>query len=123
MHNWPDTGPGARRRESVLTWAGELLKQKRTRPLEPKGKLDTMTGRRGHPGVDWQQLGRPGGAVISVAARKVNGPEDQPRNAPSQWDKIDWRAQRGAGTAAAAADLRGDTGAGDWPRRSATCRS
>ena len=23
----------------------------------------------------------------------ANGPEDQPRNAPAQWDKIDWRAQ------------------------------
>ena len=27
------------------------------------------------------------------AAPKANGPEDQPRNAPVQWDKIDWRAQ------------------------------
>src|SRR5216684_1209357 len=27
------------------------------------------------------------------AAPKANGPEDQPRNAPAQWDKIDWRAQ------------------------------
>src|SRR6266700_2573753 len=35
-------------------------------------------------------------AVAEVrAARKANGPEDQPRNAPSQWDKVDWRAQEG----------------------------
>jgi RNA-directed DNA polymerase len=33
-------------------------------------------------------------AVAEVrAAPKANGPEDQPRNAPVQWDKIDWRAQ------------------------------
>ena len=33
-------------------------------------------------------------AVAGVrAAPAANGPEDQPRNAPAQWDKIDWRAQ------------------------------
>jgi hypothetical protein len=33
-------------------------------------------------------------AVTEVtAARVANGPEDQPRDAPSQWDRIDWRAQ------------------------------
>ena len=33
-------------------------------------------------------------AVTEVtAARMANGPEDQPRDAPSQWDRIDWRAQ------------------------------
>src|ERR1700726_569061 len=33
-------------------------------------------------------------AVAEVrAAPKANGPEDQPRNAPVQWGKIDWRAQ------------------------------
>ncbi len=33
-------------------------------------------------------------AVAEVrAAPKANGPEDQPGNAPVQWDKIDWRAQ------------------------------
>ena len=33
-------------------------------------------------------------AVAEVrAAPKANGPEDQPRDAPSQWDQIDWRAQ------------------------------
>jgi RNA-directed DNA polymerase len=26
-------------------------------------------------------------------ARKANGPEDQPRDAPGQWDKVDWRVQ------------------------------
>src|SRR6516162_11384700 len=31
--------------------------------------------------------------VMVTAARIVNGPEDQPRNAPVQWDKVDWRAQ------------------------------
>ena len=33
-------------------------------------------------------------AIAEVkAAPKANGPEDRPRNAPSQWDRIDWRAQ------------------------------
>ena len=32
-------------------------------------------------------------AEVTAAARIANGPEDQPRNAPAQWDKIDWRAQ------------------------------
>ena len=33
-------------------------------------------------------------AVAEVTATRIaNGPEDQPRNAPAQWDKIDWRAQ------------------------------
>jgi hypothetical protein len=32
-----------------------------------------------------------------VAARRANGPEDQPRkqDAPAEWDKIDWRAHEG----------------------------
>src|SRR5690348_4575459 len=35
-------------------------------------------------------------AVAGVtAARIANGPEDQPRDAPAQWDKINWRAQEG----------------------------
>jgi RNA-directed DNA polymerase len=35
-------------------------------------------------------------AVAEVtAARTANGPEDQPRDAPGQWDTIDWRAQEG----------------------------
>jgi RNA-directed DNA polymerase len=33
-------------------------------------------------------------AVTPVrAAPRANGPEDRPRDAPSQWDRIDWRAQ------------------------------
>ena len=35
----------------------------------------------------------PAVAEVTAAARLVNGPEDQSRNAPGQWDKIDWRAQ------------------------------
>jgi RNA-directed DNA polymerase len=35
-------------------------------------------------------------AVAGVtAARIANGPEGQPRDAPAQWDKINWRAQEG----------------------------
>ena len=32
-----------------------------------------------------------------VAARRANGPEDQPRkqDAPAEWDKIDWRTHEG----------------------------
>jgi len=29
------------------------------------------------------------------AAPKANGPEDQPRHVPAQWDRIDWREQEG----------------------------
>jgi len=33
-------------------------------------------------------------AVTGVrAAPRANGPEDQPRKAPAQWDRIDWREQ------------------------------
>jgi RNA-directed DNA polymerase len=33
-------------------------------------------------------------AVTGVrAAPRANGPEGQPRTAPAQWDRIDWRAQ------------------------------
>jgi RNA-directed DNA polymerase len=32
-------------------------------------------------------------AEVTATARIANGPEDQPRNATLQWDKIDWRAQ------------------------------
>ena len=35
----------------------------------------------------------PAVAGVTAAAWIVNGPEDQPRNAPVQWDRIDWRAQ------------------------------
>ncbi|MGD0066127.1 MAG: reverse transcriptase N-terminal domain-containing protein [Streptosporangiaceae bacterium] len=34
-------------------------------------------------------------AEVTAAAPKANGPEDRPRHAPSQWDKVDWRAQEG----------------------------
>src|SRR5260370_30933708 len=37
----------------------------------------------------------PAVAGVTVTARIANGPEDQPRNAPVQWDRIDWRAQEG----------------------------
>jgi RNA-directed DNA polymerase len=30
---------------------------------------------------------------VTATARIANGPEDQPRDAPVQWDRIDWRAQ------------------------------
>ena len=30
---------------------------------------------------------------VTAAARRVNGPEDQPCDAPVQWDQIDWRVQ------------------------------
>ena len=67
----------------------------RPRPPEPKGKLDAMTGYSFTTPV-WEG-GRwvvPAVAEVAVeAARIVNGPEDQPRNAPVQWDKVDWRAQ------------------------------
>ena len=62
---------------------------------EPKGKLDAMTGYSFTTPV-WEG-GRwvvPVVAGVAVkAARIVNGPEDQPRDAPCQWDRIDWRAQ------------------------------
>ena len=32
-------------------------------------------------------------AGVTAAARLANGPEDRPRDAPVQWDRIDWRAQ------------------------------
>ena len=36
----------------------------------------------------------PAVAEVTVeTARIANGPEDQPRGAPVQWDRIDWRAQ------------------------------
>ena len=61
---------------------------------EPKGKLDAMTGYSFTTPV-WEggQWVAPAVAGVTAAARIVNGPEDQPRNAPVQWDRIDWRAQ------------------------------
>ena len=32
-------------------------------------------------------------AEVTAAAPKANGPEGQPRHAPAQWDRVDWRAQ------------------------------
>src|SRR5271169_1243828 len=37
----------------------------------------------------------PAVAEVTAAARLVNGPEDQPCEAPAQWDKINWRVQEG----------------------------
>jgi hypothetical protein len=61
---------------------------------EPKGKLDAMTGYSFTTPV-WEggQWVTPAVAGVTAVARIVNGPEDQPRNAPGQWDRIDWRAQ------------------------------
>src|SRR6266567_3525976 len=63
---------------------------------EPKGKLDAMTGYSFSTPV-WD-----GGTwvtsvvtKVTAAARRANGPEDQHRNAPAEWDKIDWRVQEG----------------------------
>jgi len=63
---------------------------------EPKGKLDAMTGYSFSTPV-WEggQWTAPVVAGVTAAARIVNGPEDQPRTAPAQWDRIDWRAQEG----------------------------
>jgi N-terminal domain of reverse transcriptase len=63
-------------------------------PLEPKGKLDAMTGYSfTTPAWEGGQWTRPEVAGVTAAARIANGPEDQPRDAPGQWDRIDWRAQ------------------------------
>ncbi len=35
----------------------------------------------------------PAVAEVRSQARTANGPEDQPRDVPVQWDRIDWRAQ------------------------------
>ena len=70
----------------------------RLRVPEPKGKLDAMTGYSFTTPV-WEG-GRwvaPAVAGVTVTARIANGPEDQPRNAPVQWDRIDWRAQEEQG--------------------------
>jgi N-terminal domain of reverse transcriptase len=63
-------------------------------PLEPKGKLDAMTGYSFSTPV-WEggQWIAPVVAGVTAAARIANGPEDQPRTAPAQRDRIDWRAQ------------------------------
>jgi hypothetical protein len=37
----------------------------------------------------------PAVAGAKSQARTANGPEDQPRDVPAQWDQINWRAQEG----------------------------
>jgi RNA-directed DNA polymerase len=67
----------------------------RSGPPEPKGKLDTMTGYSfSTPVWDGGQWTAPAVTEVTATARIVNGPEDQPRDAPVQWDQIDWRAQQ-----------------------------
>src|SRR6266849_937114 len=68
----------------------------RSRPPEPKDKLDAMTGYSFSTPV-WEggQWVVPAVAEVTAATRKANGPEDRPRDAPAQWDKVDWRAQEG----------------------------
>jgi RNA-directed DNA polymerase len=66
----------------------------RLRVPEPKGKLDAMTGYSfTTPVWEGDRWVAPVVAGVTVRARIVNGPEDQPRTAPGQWDRIDWRAQ------------------------------
>ena len=66
----------------------------RLRVPEPKGKLDAMTGYSfTTPVWEGDRWVAPVVAGVTAAARIVNGPEDQPRTAPVQWDRIDWRAQ------------------------------
>ena len=63
-------------------------------PPEPKGKLDAMTGYSfSTPVWDGGRWTRPVVAGVTATAREANGPEDQLRDAPVQWEKIDWRAQ------------------------------
>ena len=45
------------------------------------------------PVWDGGQWAAPEVTEVTATARIVNGPEDQPRNAPVRWDKIDWRVQ------------------------------
>ena len=57
--------------------------------------MDAMTGYSFTTPV-WEggQWVAPAVAEVAVkAARIANGPEDQPRDVPVQWDQIDWRAQ------------------------------
>jgi N-terminal domain of reverse transcriptase len=82
-------------RESALTRAGEPFEAKRPGSPEPNGKSDAMTGYSFTTPV-WEGGQWVVPAVSEVtAARIANGPEDQPRDAPFQWDKVDWRAQEG----------------------------
>ena len=66
----------------------------RSRPPEPKGKLGAMTGYSfSTPVWDGGTWVTPVAAEVTVTARIANGPEDQPSDAPVQWDRIGWRAQ------------------------------
>src|SRR5260370_15901369 len=57
-------------------------------------------------------------AIAEVkAAPRANGPEGRPRDAPSQWDRIDWRAQEEQGRRARPADFKGGAGADPRPGR------
>ena len=49
-----------------------------------------------------------------VAAPKANGPEDRPRDAPSQWDRINWRAQEEQVRRLRQRIFKAQEG--DWPR-------
>src|SRR5580692_11384340 len=61
---------------------------------EPMGKLDAMTGYSfSTPVWDGGTWVTPAVAGVAGRARIANGPEDQPSDAPGQWDRIDWRAQ------------------------------
>src|SRR2546426_1478706 len=85
---------------------------------EPKGKLDAMTGYSFSTPV-WEggQWTAPVVAGVTAAARIVNGPEDQSRTAPAQWDRIDWRAQEEQGRRAGARVFFGGAGEGLAPGR------
>ena len=67
----------------------------RPRPPEPKGKLDAMTGYSFSTPV-WEggtvghSLRWPGYVAAPKAKKRREG---RPRDAPSQWDQVDWRAQ------------------------------
>jgi len=62
-------------------------------PPEPKGKLDAMTGYSfTTPVWDGGKWAVPAIAEVKAPPR-ANGPEDRPRDTPSQRDRIDWRTQ------------------------------
>src|SRR5258708_40004327 len=83
------------------------------RLLEPKGKLDAMTGYSfSTPVWDGRTWVRPVVAGVTATARIVNGPEDQPHQVPVQWDRIDWRAQGGQGRRAGGGGFSAGRGGG-----------
>ena len=60
--------------------------------LEPKGKLDAMTGYSfSTPVWDGSTWVTPAVAGVRVVAPRANGPEDE----PSGWHAVDWRAAEG----------------------------